>query len=250
VIPWLTRTTWFPPVDTALTEPNGLLAAGGDLSAERLLAAYRHGIFPWYAPGEPLLWWSPDPRMVLFPREVKISRSLNRTLRSADYEVRLDSAFAAVIAACAAPRSYGAGTWISDEMRDAYGLLHELGYAHSVETWVDREGQSTLVGGLYGVAIGRVFYGESMFSTLSNASKIALAHLCRLLERRGFVVIDCQMNTAHLASLGAREIPRQEFVAGLVEWTAEADVEACSKGECRWPRDGANDLFKRHDDQA
>lgn len=243
MIPWLTRTNWFPPVETALSEPNGLLAAGGDLSAERLLYAYRLGIFPWYSPGEPLLWWSPDPRTVLFPNEVKISRSLRRTLKSAGYEIRLDSAFAEVVAACAAPREYGAGTWISDEMQTAYRRLHQLGYAHSVETWVELEGQSTLVGGLYGVAIGRVFYGESMFSRVSNASKIALAHLCRLLERRGFVVIDCQMNTVHLASLGAREIPRQEFVAGLAQWTSEGDDGAGSEGGRRWPRDEAEKLF-------
>ena len=247
MIPWLTRTNWFPPVDTALAEPNGLLAAGGDLSAERLLSAYRRGIFPWYSPGEPLLWWSPDPRMVLFPGEVRISRSLNRTLKSADYQIRLDSAFAEVIAACAAPREHGAGTWISDEMQTAYRCLHQLGYAHSVETWVEREGKSTLVGGLYGIAIGRVFYGESMFSRVSNASKIALAHLCRLLERRGFVVIDCQMNTAHLASLGAREIPRWEFVAGLARWTGESDDRSGS--ECnkpgRWQLDAADELFHR-----
>lgn len=243
MIPWLTQTNWFPPVDKALIEPNGLLAGGGDLSAERLLCAYRLGIFPWYAPGEPLLWWSPDPRMVLFPSEIKISRSLSRTLKTAGYEVRLDSAFAEVIAACAAPREEGAGTWISAEMQAAYLRLHQLGYAHSVETWVDLEGQLTLAGGLYGVAIGRVFYGESMFCRVSDASKIALAHLCRLLERRGFVVIDCQMNTAHLASLGAREIPRREFVAGLAQWTGE--VGAGTESDRRWPRDAAAELFRK-----
>jgi len=247
VIPWLTRTNWFPPVETALIEPNGLLAAGGDLSAERLLSAYRRGIFPWYSPGEPLLWWSPDPRMVLFPEEVRISRSLNRILKSPNYEIRLDSAFAKVIEACAAPREDGGGTWISAEMQTAYRRLHQLGYAHSVETWIDLEGQGTLVGGLYGVAIGRVFYGESMFSRLSNASKIGLAHLCRFLERRGFVVIDCQMNTAHLASLGAREIPRQDFVAGLGRWTGEGNdgADSASNGAGRWPLDAANDLFRK-----
>jgi len=239
VIPWLTQTNLFPPVETALVEPNGLLAAGGDLSADRLLSAYRSGIFPWYSPGEPLLWWSPDPRMVLFPNEVSISRSLNRILRSAHYEVRLDSVFADVIEGCAAPRSDGGGTWISAEMQAAYLRLHRLGHAHSVETWVKSAGEETLAGGLYGVAIGRVFYGESMFSRVSNASKIALAHLCRLLERRGFVVIDCQMNTAHLASLGAREIPRQEFVAGLTRWTGEGSAPG------RWPPGEAIDLFRR-----
>ena len=243
MIPWLTRTNSFPPVETALTEPNGLLAAGGDLSAERLLAAYRLGIFPWYSPGEPLLWWSPDPRMVLYPGEVKISRSLARSLKRPDYEVRLDSAFARIIAACAEPREDGAGTWINAEMRSAYQRLHQLGYAHSVETWVGREDQKALVGGLYGVAIGRVFFGESMFSRVSDASKVALAHLCRLLERRGFVVIDCQMTTAHLVSLGAREIPRQEFVAGLALWTGDAG--AGSQGDGRWPLAAAHDLFRK-----
>lgn len=237
MIPWLNGTSWFPPVDTALTEPNGLLAAGGDLSAERLLGAYRRGIFPWYSAGEPFLWWSPDPRMVLFPKEIKISRSLRRILRSTDYEVRLDSAFAAVIAACAAPRTDGAGTWISHEMQIAYRRLHQLGYAHSVETWIGNAGQRTLAGGLYGVAIGRVFYGESMFARTSNASKIALAHLCRLLEGGGFAVIDCQMTTPHLASLGAREIPRHEFVSGLRRWTCEGAEPG------RWPIDAADKLF-------
>ena len=239
MIPWLTNAHRFPPVETALVEPNGLLAAGGDLSAERLLAAYRQGIFPWYAPGEPLLWWSPDPRMVLFPAELKVSRSLARTLKNADYQVRLDSAFDQVIAACAAPREEGGGTWISDEMQAAYLRLHDLGYAHSVETWSMEGGNSILAGGLYGVAIGRVFYGESMFSRRTDASKIALAHLCRLLEQRGFAVIDCQMNTSHLASLGAREIPRREFVAGLADWSVEHAVAE------RWPRDEALHLYRK-----
>jgi len=245
LIPWLQRTNWFPPVETALVEPNGLLAAGGDLSAERLLSAYRRGIFPWYSPGEPLLWWSPDPRMVLFPSEVKISRSLKRKLKSANYEVRLDSAFAEVISACAGPREDGAGTWISTEMQTAYRRLHQLGYAHSVETWADQDQGKALVGGLYGVAIGSVFFGESMFSRVSDASKIALAHLCRLLERRGFAVIDCQMNTAHLATLGAREIPRKEFVAGLAQWTGDSGAGAVSECHERWPLDAAQELFHK-----
>ncbi|MCX7170871.1 MAG: leucyl/phenylalanyl-tRNA--protein transferase [Proteobacteria bacterium] len=239
MIPWLTQAHQFPPVESALSDPNGLLAAGGDLSSARLLAAYRHGIFPWYSPGEPLLWWSPDPRMVLFPGEVKISRSLARTLRQNHYAVRLDTAFARVMAECAAPRKENAGTWISAEMQAAYLQLHGLGYAHSVETWSGVGEDQTLLGGLYGIAIGRVFYGESMFSLASNASKIALAHLCRLLESRGFAVIDCQMNTAHLASLGAREIPRQEFLAGLADWTGSGDAAG------RWPRDAANELFSQ-----
>ncbi len=212
MLPWLTAAHEFPPLATALSEPNGLLAVGGDLAPERLLAAYRRGIFPWYSPGEPILWWSPDPRMVLFPAEFKVSRSLGRTLRRGGYEVRLDTAFAQVIAACAqTPRRGQHGTWIVPEMQAAYRRLHELGLAHSVETWVDGE----LVGGLYGIALGRMFYGESMFSWRSDASKIAVAHLARYLERLGFGMVDCQMHTAHLASLGAREIPRDDFIARL-----------------------------------
>lgn len=237
MIPWLEPHDPFPPVSRALAEPNGLLAAGGDLTPQRLMAAYRRGIFPWYSTGEPILWWSPDPRMVLFPNELKISRSLARTLRRAGYTVRLDTAFARVIAACAAPRKENPGTWISPEMQTAYLRLHQLGYAHSVETWVGEGDRKVLAGGLYGIAIGRVFYGESMFARVSDASKIALAHLCRLLEKRGFAVIDCQMNTAHLASLGAREIPRREFLAGLARWTLTGDAAG------RWPLDAAHDLF-------
>ncbi len=212
MLPWLTAAHEFPPLATALSEPNGLLAVGGDLAPERLLAAYRRGIFPWYSPGEPILWWSPDPRMVLFPAEFKVSRSLGRTLRRGGYEVRLDTAFARVIAACAqTPRRGQHGTWIVPEMQAAYRRLHELGLAHSVETWVD----GVLVGGLYGIALGRMFYGESMFSWRSDASKIAVAHLARYLERLGFGMVDCQMHTTHLASLGAREIPRDDFIARL-----------------------------------
>jgi leucyl/phenylalanyl-tRNA---protein transferase len=234
MIPWLPQAPRFPPVDTALTDPNGLIAAGGDLSPERLLAAYRMGIFPWYAEGEPILWWSPDPRMVLIPSELRISRSLARKLRTGHYEVRADSAFAQVMAGCAAPRGDKGGTWISPEMQAAYLRLHEQGYAHSVETWMDGE----LMGGLYGIAIGRAFYGESMFARATDASKIALAHLCRHLERHGFAVIDCQMKTAHLASLGAREISRKDFVSGLARWTAEGDAAS------RWPGDALRDLYK------
>ncbi len=234
MIPWLTGNAPFPPVERALRSPNGLLAAGGDLSAPRLLEAYRHGIFPWFNPGEPALWWSPDPRMVLIPGEFKISRSLAKVLRNAAYEVRCDTAFEQVMRNCAAPRGEQGGTWINEDMIAAYRALHELGYAHSVETWIDGH----LAGGLYGVSIGRMFYGESMFSHASNASKIALAHLAGQLERwqadhptKG--MIDCQMNTAHLASLGAREIPRSEFIARLQElincepvkrWQFDADL--------------------------
>jgi leucyl/phenylalanyl-tRNA--protein transferase len=201
----------FPAVTQALRSPNGLLAAGGDLSTVRLLEAYRHGIFPWFNEGEPILWWSPDPRMVLFPQEFKVSHSLHKTLRNSRHEVRCDSVFEQVMRACAAPREGASGTWIHEEMIAAYCELHTLGYAHSVETWMDGK----LVGGLYGMALGRMFYGESMFSRRPNASKIALAHLAAQLKRWNFGMIDCQMNTPHLASLGAREIPRKEFIASL-----------------------------------
>lgn len=207
MIPWLGRAHAFPPLDTALTEPNGLLAAGGDLSPARILEAYRRGIFPWFGEGDPILWWSPDPRMVLYPQQIKISRSLGKALRRGDYEIRVDTAFRQVMEACAAPRDGQPGTWILDAMIDAYCVLARMGHAHSVETW--RDGR--LIGGLYGVSIGRAFFGESMFSRATDASKIALIHLARQLERWQFGPIDCQMRTAHLASLGAREISRACF---------------------------------------
>ena len=241
MIPWLPKQPVFPSVESALREPdgpNGLLAAGGDLSPERLLAAYRRGIFPWSSEGEPLLWWSPDPRMVMFPAELKISRSFAKVLRNRDYQVSLDTSFVRVMQECAAPRKGNPGTWISADMLAAYTRLHMLGYAHCVETWIDGE----LAGGLYGVALGRVFYGESMFSRVRDASKIALAHLCRYLEMRGFAVIDCQMKTSHLASLGGREIPRREFVGGLARWTAEP---ATPEEPGRWPVDAAQTLFQQ-----
>lgn len=234
MISFLTRAPVFPPVEDALQEPNGLLCAGGDLSPARLLSAYRHGIFPWYSPGEPILWWSPDPRMVLFPASIKISRSLAKTLRHGDHEIRLDTSFPQVMAECAAPRDGQAGTWISDAMQLAYTRLHELGHAHSVETW--RNGE--LTGGLYGVALGRVFYGESMFSRESNASKIALAHLCRFLQQQGYALIDCQMKTPHLASLGASEIPRTRFIHHINQWADEPILPG------KWPEDGARALFR------
>ncbi len=229
MIPWLDASTDFPPADRALREPNGLLAAGGDLSVPRLLNAYRHGIFPWFNADDPLLWWSPDPRMVLVPGEFRISHSLRKTLHHQQFEVRFDTAFESVMRACAAPRDGQAGSWIHDDMIAAYCALHALGHAHSVECW--QGGQ--LVGGLYGVAIGRMFYGESMFSRVSDASKVALAHLARQLERWDFGLIDCQMNTPHLASLGAREIPRTDFLARVQElvhcapvtrWQFDADL--------------------------
>lgn len=232
MIAWLGRQVAFPPVETALREPNGLLAAGGDLSPARLLAAYRLGIFPWYSAGEPILWWSPDPRMVLFPGELKVSRSLRKRVRREDHDVSFDAGFAEVVSACAAPRADGAGTWITPEMQQAYCRLHALGHAHSVEVRIGND----LVGGLYGVAIGRVFFGESMFARATDASKIALVHLVARLKGLGFALIDCQMTTAHLASLGAREIPRHEFSAALArltrdgphpgKWTAESAIAA------------------------
>lgn len=216
MIPWLRASDPFPPVEQALAEPNGLLAAGADLSPARLLEAYQRGIFPWFNAGEPILWWSPDPRMVLFPDEFEPSRSLRKRLRRGDYEIRVDTAFTAVMQACAAPRPGQRGTWITPSMLAAYTRLHRLGYAHSVETWIDGQ----LVGGLYGVAIGRVFFGESMFARVTDASKIAFAHLVGQLRAWGYGLIDCQMSTRHLASLGAREIPRREFVARLAALTA------------------------------
>ncbi len=207
MIPWIRGNGAFPPVEKALKEPNGLLAAGGDLSPQRILEAYRHGIFPWYSEGDPILWWSPDPRMVLFPGELKVSRSLRKTVARDVYETRFDTAFADVIAACAAPRDGHAGTWIVPEMIAAYTALHELGFAHSVESWRDGE----LVGGLYGMALGKVFFGESMFTRSPDASKVALVRLVERLKAEGYRVIDCQQATGHLASLGAREIPRNVF---------------------------------------
>jgi leucyl/phenylalanyl-tRNA--protein transferase len=222
MIPLLEHRIYFPPVTQALRSPNGLLAAGGDLSATRLLEAYRHGIFPWFSEGEPILWWSPDPRMVLFPGEFNLSHSLRKTLRKGSHEVRTDTAFEQVMRACAAPREGANGTWIHEEMIDAYCELHRLGYAHSIETWMNGQ----LAGGLYGIALGRMFYGESMFSRRTDASKIALAHLAAQLKRWDFGMIDCQMNTPHLASLGAREIPRKEFIARLQELINYAPVTA------------------------
>lgn len=198
----------FPPVDLALREPNGLLAIGGDLSPERLLAAYRHGIFPWFNPDDPILWWAPDPRCVLFLDEFHISRSLAKRLRQSRFRVTVDTDFAATMRACAAPRPYAQGTWITEAMIAAYGRLHALGHAHSVEC---RDAQGQLVGGIYGVALGRVFYGESMFSTETDASKVAIAHLVRLLRARDYALMDCQMETEHLRSLGARSLRRFDF---------------------------------------
>lgn len=218
----------FPPVE--LASPEGLLAVGGDLRAERLLEAYRHGIFPWYNPDQPILWWSPDPRAVLFPSTLRVSRSLGKTLRQKKFEVTLDKAFREVIFSCAQPRCTGKykcrerqdagsdrserighGTWITPEMIEAYCVLHERGLAHSVESWMDGK----LVGGLYGVALGGVFFGESMFSREADASKVAFVHLVRQLEHWSFDLVDCQLPSAHLSSLGAQEIRRNDFMERL-----------------------------------
>lgn len=201
----------FPPVQYALREPDGLLAVGGDLSPKRLLRAYGQGIFPWYSAGQPILWWSPDPRAVLFPGEVHLGRSLRKTLRRAPWRITLDQAFEPVIKACAGPRAGADGTWITAEMQAAYVELHRLGHAHSVEAW---DGER-LTGGLYGIAIGRAFFGESMFTREPGASKVAFIHLARQLRDWDFELIDCQVQTGHLARFGARPLPREEFLQRL-----------------------------------
>jgi len=205
------QTPIFPPVESA--SPEGLLAVGGDLSSERLLAAYRQGIFPWYNPGQPILWWSPDPRAVLYPEKLKIARSLRQTLKRGQLRVTFDSCFREVMIACAGPREQypGGGTWISDAMVEAYTRLHAMGYAHSIETWHENR----LVGGLYGIALGGVFFGESMFARATDASKVALVALVKKLREWGFVLIDCQVPSAHLNSLGAENIPRRVFLTEL-----------------------------------
>jgi leucyl/phenylalanyl-tRNA---protein transferase len=216
---------WFPPLDHALDEPEGLLAAGGDLSPARLLAAYRGGIFPWYSAGQPVLWWSPDPREVLLPAEFKRSRSLAKSMRNRGFEVAFDRDFTAVIAACAERRESSTGTWITPEMRAAYCALHARGQAHSVEVWRAEQ----LVGGLYGVLMGSVFFGESMFSRESDASKAALAHLVERGLVAGLTLIDCQLPTPHLRSLGSRPISRGEFSALVREATAKDDIPLFSR---------------------
>ncbi|NOX91408.1 MAG: leucyl/phenylalanyl-tRNA--protein transferase [Gammaproteobacteria bacterium] len=203
----------FPDVGLALDEPDGLLAIGGDLKPQRLLAAYRLGIFPWYNEGQPILWWAPNPRAVLFPQQLKISRSLRKTLRKQSFTVTLNQAFTDVIEACSHPRDYETqpGTWITREMKQAYQQLHEQGYAHSVECWHNEQ----LVGGLYGVAIGRVFFGESMFTRHSDASKVAFVTLVQQLAHWEFGIIDCQVHSRHLESLGAKTIQREQFTGLL-----------------------------------
>lgn len=225
MIPWLRSGEAFPPVARALREPNGLLCASLDISAARLVEAYRQGIFPWYGPGEPVLWWSPDPRMVLMTHEFHVTRSLRKRLRAVAreerWQVRLDRAFVHVMKACAEPRPGQDGTWISEAIVAAYSTLHEQGLAHSVEVW---EGE-VLVGGLYGVSLGRMFYGESMFTRATDASKVALAALVRLLLAEQVPLIDCQQNTAHLGSLGGREIPRSQFRAHVAKAAPAAPID-------------------------
>ncbi|KJS32190.1 MAG: hypothetical protein VR64_08845 [Desulfatitalea sp. BRH_c12] len=199
----------FPPPHLATKE--GLLAVGGDLQPERLLLAYKNGIFPWYSEGDPILWWSPDPRLVLYPEEINVSKSLRRTLRRNTYQITIDTAFARTIDLCARIRIEKEGTWITQEMTTAYCLLHDLGFAHSVEAWHAGE----LVGGLYGIALGRAFFGESMFSLMSDASKVCLVHLARFLNERHFAFIDCQVPTEHLVRMGARNISRKSFIVQL-----------------------------------
>jgi len=214
VLAWLRPDAPFPPLSAALADPNGLLAAGGDLSPERLIAAYRRGIFPWYSAGQPILWWSPDPRMVLYVDEFRTSRSLAKRVRRHEFEIRIDTAFRDVIDSCATmPREGQRGTWITPEMIDAYFELHRRGVAHSVETF--RDGQ--LCGGLYGMALGRVFFGESMFARETDASKVALVYLVGLLQQLGVPLIDCQQETGHLKSFGARPISRAAFAGHLSE---------------------------------
>ena len=210
----------FPPTEEA--EADGLLAVGGDLTKERLLAAYRQGIFPWYEIGQPILWWCPNPRLVLFPEELRISRSLRKVLRKREFEIRFDSSFENVIKACAYVRTeQGKGTWIIPEMQQAYTELHQEGYAHSVESWLNGE----LVGGLYGISLGQCFFGESMFSNVSDSSKAALVALAEFSKQVGIKIIDCQMTTQHLLSLGAREIDRQSFLRKLYQYLEKPDIK-------------------------
>ena len=227
----------FPPVESALREPDGLLAAGGDLLPERLLDAYRHGIFPWYSDGQPILWWSPDPRTVFATDRIHISTRLRRWLWQCDWTIQADGDFAGVVRACAAPRPRPPTTWITLEMIDAYCRLHELGCAHSVEV---RNAAGRLVGGIYGVAIGRMFFGESMFSAETNGSKVALIGLCRVLQEWGFPLLDAQVESAHLTTLGAFAMPRPAFVAHVADACAEP-FPAGSWRE-RWPLSAAREL--------
>jgi leucyl/phenylalanyl-tRNA---protein transferase len=221
-IAWLRASDPFPPLERARDDLGGLLAVGGDLTPQRLLSAYSLGIFPWYGEEDPILWWSPDPRMILRMDAFHVSRSLSRRMRTAGFELRTNTVFERVMRACAEPRPDQAGTWIREDMIEAYTRLHAMGYAHSVETWHDGE----LVGGLYGVAIDRMFFGESMFARVADASKVALAHLVGLMIKAGMPLIDCQQQTPHLASLGAAPIPRTAFAAQLRELIGEVKPAA------------------------
>lgn len=217
MIPFLGLTDPFPPVEQALDEPDGLLAAGGGLTSERLLDAYSHGIFPWFNEGDPILWWSPDPRIVLAPRSLHVSHSLKKRLKKGGFTVRIDSAFAEVLDACAAPRAGDAGTWLTAEMKAAYLALHHHGAAHSIEVWMD----GAMAGGIYGVSLGRMFFGESMFSSRTDGSKVAMVALAAQLDRWGFPWIDCQLETDHLLSLGATAMPRKTFVSEVARLIRE-----------------------------
>lgn len=220
-LPWLNENTLeFPDPATALDEPNGLLAVGGDLSCERLLLAYRQGIFPWYSEGEPILWWSPDPRLVIFPGHLHISRSLRKTLSQKKFTFTYNHAFVDVVRACSEPRTKQSGTWITAEMQQAYTRLHQRGFAHSLECWQGNK----LVGGIYGVVLGKCFFGESMFSRVSNASKAVMAELDSRLQAQEFILLDCQVSSAHLASMGAVEISRQAFLQYIQQGLAQTEA--------------------------
>ena len=219
-IPWLNpANTIFPSPSLALDEPNGLLAAGGDLSPERILAAYQQGIFPWFNPGDPILWWSPSPRTVIYPQQLHISKSLRKTINKGTYQVSFDQCFTDVMRACAAPRHHADGTWINEAIIAGYSALHERGVAHSVEVWQQKKGsQKELVGGLYGMALGKIFFGESMFSRADNASKVGFVHLVQQLLAWDFQLIDCQVANDHLFTLGAVEISRETFQRHLIDF--------------------------------
>ena len=214
MIPWITKGARFPSPNTAMVDPDGLLCAGGDLKPETIIRAYGQGIYPWFSTGQPILWWTPDPRMVLYPAEFKCTKSLAKTMRQNKFEVRFDTAFRDVIRECAAPREAGGGTWIVEDIQHAYTALHKAGHAHSAESWQDGK----LVGGLYGVAIGKVFFGESMFARETDASKVAFATLVNKLQEDGFQLIDCQQQTQHLGRFGARPVSRAAFMQHLAEW--------------------------------
>ncbi|WP_166255357.1 leucyl/phenylalanyl-tRNA--protein transferase [Marinobacter salicampi] len=232
-LPWLDPyELWFPPPEQSLDEPDGLLALGGDLSPDRLLLAYRSGIFPWFTDDQPILWWSPDPRCVLFPQDIHISRSLRRTLNKYPFTVSADQDFSGVINRCADLRSEG--TWITRDMKDAYTRLHELGFAHSFEA---RNRAGELVGGLYGVALGRCFFGESMFSVETDASKVLMVYLANQLEAWGFHMMDCQVESRHLLTMGARTIPRAEFLSIIEKQVTEKPIQASWNFRWQWPGD-------------